>query len=138
MLQRLARSEARRRPADEVLRERALALSRQHLDGRAVPAGVRWVSNQGSRWGSCTPSTREIRLSRRLEGMPAWVVDYVIVHELAHLLVAGHGPQFWRYVERYPRCERARGYLEGVAATARLPLTEDADNVSDDGGGVVG
>ena len=51
---------------------------------------MRWVDNQQSRWGSCTPSDRSIRLSSRLQGMPAWVVDYVLVHELAHLLEPGH------------------------------------------------
>jgi predicted metal-dependent hydrolase len=60
--------------------------------------------------------------------MPSWVVDYVLVHELAHLLVAGHGPRFWAHVENYPRSERARGYLEGVAAAAGLAMSEDIDD----------
>jgi len=84
---------------------------------------VRWVDNQGSRWGSCTPIDATIRLSSRLRGMPTWVIDYVLVHELAHLLVPGHGPAFWAEVGRYPRSERARGYLEGVAAVAGLDLS---------------
>ena len=46
--------------------------------------------------------------------MPAWVRDYVVMHELAHLLVAGHGPRFWELVNRYPLTERARGYLMAV------------------------
>lgn len=128
MLERLARTEARRRPAESDLMVRAEDLGRRYLDARAQPSSVRWVTNQHSRWGSCTPATGEIRLARRLQGMPGWVVDYVLVHELAHLLVAGHGPAFWRLVERYPRCERARGYLEGVAAGARLPLSGEADD----------
>jgi hypothetical protein len=89
---------------------------------------VRWVDNQGSRWGSCTPSDRTIRLSSRLQGMPPWVVDYVLLHELAHLAVPGHGPRFWALLEAYPRTERARGYLEGVAATAGLDLSDTADD----------
>ncbi|MEO7981809.1 MAG: M48 family metallopeptidase, partial [Sporichthyaceae bacterium] len=60
----------------------------------------------------------------RLQGMPSWVVDYVLVHELVHLLVPGHGPDFWAHVDRYPRTERARGYLEGVSATAQLGLSD--------------
>jgi hypothetical protein len=61
--------------------------------------------------------------------MPAYVLDYVILHELAHLLAPGHGPDFWRLLKAYPRTERARGYLEGVAATAGLDLSEDDEVV---------
>ncbi len=75
---------------------------------------VRWVSNQNSRHGSCTPSQGTIRISHRLATMPAFVRDYVLVHELAHLLEPNHGPRFWRLVNQYPRTERARGYLMAV------------------------
>lgn len=127
MLEKLARQEKRRRPTDEVLAERAGRLSAQFLGGRARPDSVRWVTNQNTRWGSCTPAEGSIRLSHRLQGMPEYVVDYVLLHELAHLLVPGHGPRFWELLEAYPRTERARGYLEGVATTARLPHAVDGD-----------
>lgn len=91
------------------LTARARALARQY--GLEAPASIRWVDNQESRWGSCTPADRTIRISSRLAREPGWVVDYVIVHELAHLSVSGHGPRFWRLVERYPLAERARGFL---------------------------
>lgn len=113
MLQRLAGQDRRRQPSDETLAARAVELSKRYLDGRALPASARWVDNQAVRWGSCTPGDGSIRLSARLRGMPGWVVDYVLVHELSHLLVPGHGPDFWDLVGRYPRTERARGYLEG-------------------------
>jgi hypothetical protein len=122
MLERLAARDQRRRPGDAELKHRARELSARYLDARADPSSVRWVSNQNSRWGSCTPADGTIRLSRRLFGMPAWVVDYVLIHELAHLIVPGHGPDFWHLVARYPRTERARGYLEGVAAAAHLDI----------------
>lgn len=128
MLERLAAKERRDRTSDASLVERATALSHRYLDGRARPASVRWVDNQGSRWGSCTVTDASIRLSSRVRGMPRWVVDYVLIHELAHLIVPGHGPQFWELVDRYPRTERARGYLQGVAAAAGLSLTDDDDS----------
>jgi predicted metal-dependent hydrolase len=134
MLERLARQDARLRPSDDELLARARELSRRHLGGRARPTSVRWVTNQGSRWGSCTPVDGTVRLSTRLQGMPSWVVDYVLVHELAHLLVPGHGPDFWAEVERYPRTERARGYLEGVSATAGLGLSDDDPDGGPDSG----
>ncbi|TWE19390.1 hypothetical protein FB465_4506 [Kitasatospora atroaurantiaca] len=121
MLDKLAAQESRRVLGDDALAARARELSAAYLSGRAEPGQVRWVTNQNSRWGSCTPSERTIRLSHRLQGMPEYVVDYVLLHELAHLLVPDHGPRFWALLEAYPRTERARGYLEGVAAAARLP-----------------
>lgn len=121
MLDKLAAQESRQVLGDDALVARAAELSARHLDGRAVPVSVRWVTNQNTRWGSCTPVEGTIRLSHRLQGMPEYVVDYVLLHELAHLLVADHGPRFWALLESFPRTERARGYLEGVVAAARLP-----------------
>ena len=135
MLQRLARREARTlkaRSVDADLTARAAALSERLLEGRARPLSVRWVTNQNTRWGSCTPSEGTIRLSHRLRTMPSWVVDYVLVHELVHLLVPGHGADFWVLVARYPRTERAKGFLEGVALTAGLDLSPGVDGPEDD------
>jgi predicted metal-dependent hydrolase len=75
------------------------------------PESIRWVDNQAWRWGSCTPADGAVRISSRLARDPGWVLDYVIVHELAHLLVPSHGQAFWTIVNRYPRTERARGFL---------------------------
>lgn len=121
MLDKLAAQENKRVLGDTGLVERAGRLSAEYFDGRARPVSVRWVTNQNTRWGSCTPVEGSIRLSHRLQGMPEYVIDYVLLHELAHLLVPGHGPGFWRLLEAYPRTERARGYLEGVVAADRLP-----------------
>ncbi len=120
MVARLEKAERRRRPSDEELLTRARTLSDRHLGGLAVPESVRWVDNQLSRWGSCTPGDRTIRLSARLQGMPPWVVDYVLVHELAHLLEPGHDAAFWGWVDRYPQSERAQGYLLGWSAASQL------------------
>ncbi|WP_211239548.1 M48 family metallopeptidase [Jiangella gansuensis] len=127
MLDRLAAQERRRRPSDDELLSRARELSRRYLDGRATPSSVRWSSAQRARWGSCTPSDGSIRLSDRLRGLPTWVTDYVLVHELAHLLVSDHGPAFWDLVGRYPRTERARGFLDGYSHAAGRPSDSDGD-----------
>jgi predicted metal-dependent hydrolase len=116
MLGRLAAGDQRRRPSDDELLRRAAELSERYLQGAARPSSVRWVGNQLSRWGSCTPADGTIRISTRLKGMPAYVLDYVLLHELAHLLRAAHDERFWALLESYPRLERARGYLEGYAA----------------------
>lgn len=101
---------ARRRTTPPVdLAARAARLARRH--DLPVPARIDWVDNQTQRWGSCSPSSGTIRISRRLAAFPGWVLDYVIVHELAHLAVPGHGRDFWTLVERYPLTERARGFL---------------------------
>ncbi|HET9827694.1 MAG TPA: M48 family metallopeptidase [Nocardioidaceae bacterium] len=138
MLARLERSEQRRRPSDVSLARRAGDLNNRYLDGGATPSTVRWVQNQSTRWGSCTPSDRTIRLSTRLMGMPTWVIDYVLVHELAHLIETGHTPAFWSWVDRFPRAERAKGFLEGVAAAARLGVEADEPDCSPEGAAQLG
>jgi predicted metal-dependent hydrolase len=65
--------------------------------------------------------------------MPQWVIDYVLLHELAHLLVAGHNAAFWKLLEAYPDTMRAKAFLEGVSfatsrgLTAGGPDSEPAD-----------
>jgi hypothetical protein len=122
MLTRLAKAEKRHRRTDEQLMRRARDLSRDYLFGKAQPASVRWVDNMTTRWASCTPGDASIRMSDRLQGMPAWVVDYVLLHELAHLLEPSHNARFWHWVDKYPRAERAKGYLDGVAAAGSLGI----------------
>jgi predicted metal-dependent hydrolase len=124
MLDRLDARESRQIRGDSELTARARELSEKYLGGRARAFSVRWVTNQNTRWGSCTPSEGTIRLSHRLQGMPEYVVDYVLLHELAHLLEPDHSRRFWALLEAYPRTERARGYLEGVVA-ARVPAPRE-------------
>jgi len=115
MVERVESQEQRRRPSDDELMSRALDLSERYLGGEATPTSVRWSSAQKMRWGSCTPSDGSVRLSTRLRGVPTWVVDYVLVHELAHLIESGHNDRFWELVSQYPKTERARGFLDGVS-----------------------
>ncbi len=128
MLARLAAREERIRRTDEELHTRARRLIARYLPEHArsiVPASVRWVDNQNGRWGSCTPADRSIRISHRIQEMPDWVVDYVLLHELAHLVVPSHSAAFWDLVARYPKAERARGYLEGISAATGLEVSDD-------------
>ena len=127
MLDRLERSDKRRRRTDDQLMRRAREMCRDYLHDKVEPASVRWVDNMTTRWASCTTSTGEIRLSDRLQTMPAWVVDYVLLHELAHLIEPTHNKRFWHWVERYPRSERARGFLDGVVHAASLELDPCAE-----------
>lgn len=118
MIQRLESSRRKsvpKRRTDESLMNHARELSARYLQGRAEPESVRWVTNQNSRWGSATPAEKSIRLSDKLRGMPEWVVDYVLLHELAHLVVAGHGPRFWDLLRAYPKTEEAKAFLAGVS-----------------------
>jgi predicted metal-dependent hydrolase len=106
-------SERRRKDrlnSDGALSAKAAQLADRYLDG-VRPSDISWVTNQQSRWGSCCPDDGTIRISIALAEYPSWVRDYVIVHELAHLLVADHSPRFWDLVGRYPLTERARGFL---------------------------
>jgi predicted metal-dependent hydrolase len=117
----MSRRFGRRLSADRIdLGAQAATLARRY--GLDRPTEIRWVDNMSSRWGSCTPSTGVIRLSSRLTSFPDWVIDYVIVHELAHLRVSGHQSDFWELVRRYPRAERAIGYL-----IARAGMDDEPD-----------
>ena len=129
LLPRVLKAE-RRRTAKELpnLKRRAAEINRQYFGGKLAidKIEIRWVTNQQKRYGSCTPSTRTIRISDRVAGMPPWVLDYVIVHELAHLLQANHSPAFWELVARYPLTERARGYLIAMSMEDEAgPAEED-------------
>ncbi|GAA4680331.1 metal-dependent hydrolase [Phytohabitans rumicis] len=127
MLARLAAREERLSRSDDELLVRARRLIGRYLAEHTrivVPASVRWVTNQSGRWGSCTPADRTIRISHRIQEMPDWVIDYVLLHELTHLVVPSHNARFWELVCRYPKAERARGYLEGIAAATGVVLAD--------------
>lgn len=118
------RFESRRSTAstsDEALLKRAGELSAEYLDAAAAPTSVTWSDRQHKRWGSTTTSSGDIRLSSRLRNMPDWVVDSVLIHELAHLLEPGHGPGFQQLVARYPRTKEADAFLAGVTWADQQP-----------------
>lgn len=112
MLAKVQKRSRRAPTSDEELLARAQMLNAQLLDARATPNSIRWVSNQRSRWGSCSTETGDIRISDRLKHVPAYVLDAVIVHELVHTFIPGHSAEFWSWADRAPQAERAKGYLE--------------------------
>src|SRR5699024_9250169 len=95
MLARLAATDRRRRPTGEERTARAADLARRYLHERAGPTAARWVDSQEECWGSCAPSSGSVRITDRVQGMPLWVIDYVLLHELAHLIEPGHGQEYW-------------------------------------------
>jgi hypothetical protein len=105
----VARATRRLSSASVDLGARAGQLARKY--GLATPSSIEWSDRQMRRWGSCTPSEGRIRISSRLASMPEWVLDSVLIHELAHLEVADHGKDFQSLVGRYELGERAKGYL---------------------------
>jgi len=139
---RMSRAEAERIAQELRARmERRVASDRLDVAARAralarrfdlpPPVRVEWSDRQQARWGSCDPADGVIRVSRRLAAFPIWVLDYVLVHELAHLEVADHGPRFQALVARYPRAERAVGFL---IAKDLAPDDPDDSGESDDSG----
>ena len=132
--------------------EKKRALDENQLDllarGRTLAAiyrlpmarEIRWVTNQNTLWGSCSYPDSVIRLSSRLAKAPEWVVDYVLLHELTHLVESAHTAEFHRLMARYPRAERAEGFLEAMTlccAASRFVVGAPvpADRVSEPGPG---
>lgn len=110
---------------DADLQRRAARLNRKYFDGELRYSSIVYVTNQTSKYGSCSPGSRRIRISHRMASMPSFVLDYIIVHELAHLLEANHGRRFWKLVRRYPHAERAIGYLMGVGLVPAQQRTSE-------------
>ncbi|HJG44057.1 M48 family metallopeptidase [Corynebacterium phoceense] len=111
----LARAMKKRKAAplsDAALSDRAARLNAEILEGHAQWTSIRWVGNMTTRWASCTTSTDAIRVSDRLQHVPDYVLDAVLVHELTHTFVPNHSREFWEWADRAPRAERAKGYLE--------------------------
>ncbi len=122
LVDRLLTRERRRRPAgDDELLARARTLSDRYGLG-AVPASVRWVTNQSARWASCSYYSGHIRVSHRLRAVPDWVLDSVLVHEVAHLTYPDHSPSFHELAGAYPRHGEAGVFLAGYGLGLSNPL----------------
>jgi len=113
--------------ADVDLETQAKRINRRYFGGELSWHSIRWVGNMRKRLGSCTnggPTDGDIRVSEQIKGWPSWVIDYVVAHELAHRKYPSHSKAFWAYLNRYPRAERARGFILGLA----FQLGEDAED----------
>ena len=120
MRARLERQVRRAQPTDGNLERRAEALNRRYFGGRLNWNNIAYAE-QTRRWGSCSTPVGVIRIATRAADLPGWVLDYLLVHELAHLEVPQHGARFWTLVNRYPLTERARGYLMALDHVAGRP-----------------
>ncbi len=122
------------RPGDATdAREQTLAqFYRDQLKAESFPVIERWESRLGvhaqalfvrqmkTRWGSCNPTARTIRLNTELAKKPRECMEYVIVHELAHLLDATHGKTFIALLDRHlPHWRETRRFLN------RLPVRHE-------------
>lgn len=101
--------------ARRALQRRALAHFEQRCThfagrlGRPLPRVA--LSSARTRWGSCNQTS--LRLNWRLIHLPPELVDYVVAHEVAHLVEMNHSPRFWAVVERiYPDWRAARAELK--------------------------
>jgi hypothetical protein len=126
LLERSLKRRPQRVTSDEELVERARMLV-ERFDLGVEPTSVRYVSNQTKRWGSCTVATGAIRLTDRLRHAPEWVLDAVLVHELAHLTHPDHSKDFHVLANRYPRQADAALFLEGYQLGLQMGTDAEVD-----------
>jgi predicted metal-dependent hydrolase len=100
--------------SDDELFKRAQELSATYLFSQADPKSVAWSSRLTSTWGICTPLEGTIKITSRLQGMPQYVLDYVLLHELVHFVVNDHGKDFDAFMKTFEKKERAEGYLDAL------------------------
>jgi len=104
----------------EDLTQVAARLNEKYFGNQLKINSVEYVANQNSRFGCCNYRSANIRISHRIGAMPAWVRDYVLIHEMSHLIEPNHSKAFWNIVSRYRLAERARGFI----MAAGLELSE--------------
>ncbi|MBU2592448.1 M48 family metallopeptidase [Patescibacteria group bacterium] len=103
-----------KKDSDSFLKKRTAVFNKKYFGGRLEDFSIGWSNRQKSAFGICDSGKREIRISFRVKKMPSWVVDYLVIHELAHLLVPAHNKKFWKLVKQYPGAKEARAFLRGV------------------------
>jgi predicted metal-dependent hydrolase len=111
---RIEKKQQQRNLSAEDLEQIAQRLNREYFQNSLQWYSIEWSTQQTSIYGSCTPALGTIRISHKLAKMPLFVQEYVVMHELSHLIEANHSAKFWQLANRYPLTERARGYLMAV------------------------
>lgn len=96
---------------NQPLSEITARLNEKYFANQLKINSVEYVTGQNSKYGCCNHQTGHIRISHKVGLMPKWVRDYVLIHEMAHLIEPNHSKSFWDIVSRYKLTERARGYL---------------------------
>jgi hypothetical protein len=130
LVQRVLRYRPHLSASDTDLASRAAQLADRYLDG-IRPSSIRWVTNQHRQWGSCSCGSGEIRISDRLRVVPGWVLDAVLVHELAHLVEPNHSPRFRALADRFDRSRDADLFLEGFSLGREYAGATDTTDSSD-------
>lgn len=98
---------------------RALPTAAAHIEAAANVHATRWsVRRMKTRWGSCTPKTGAIRINSALAAYPSICLDYVVAHELTHLLEPSHNARFHTLLDRF--CPDNRE----IAAILKRPARE--------------
>ena len=93
-------------------KEKILTRVKQHACDLGVEFAAAKIVDNRYRWGSCTVNDN-VNFNWRLIKAPMFVIDYVIVHELAHLIEANHTSRFWSIVRaRTPTMEKAKSWLK--------------------------
>ncbi|MFH1458072.1 MAG: YgjP-like metallopeptidase domain-containing protein [Candidatus Omnitrophota bacterium] len=91
-------------------------LNKKYFGDKLKIDSIEYVTDQNSKFGCCSYRSARIRISHKIGLMPGWVRDYVVMHEMAHLIEPNHSRAFWDIVNRYERAERARGFLMGAGS----------------------
>ena len=99
--------------SDKSLHKRALYLYEKYLHKSPLSFTICWTKKQQKTYGTCNQIRKHIRISERIKYLPLWVTDYIIIHELAHLIAPNHSKEFWKLVFRYEKSLKAKGFLEG-------------------------
>jgi hypothetical protein len=96
---------------NQPLPEIVSGLNKKYFNNQLRINSIEYVTTQNSKHGCCDCREGRIRISHKVGFMPKWVRDYVLIHEMAHLIVPNHSKAFWDIVYRYELTERARGFL---------------------------